>query len=104
MNSVRDLYVCTHPVDARDRLQEEIDRFYRGGEGRGWLVDNPRPGRFYAAPYEQEGYHRALLRKLVSNSTVEVFYVDFGSSWNHVWTIGSFVVDFIITRFSAHNC
>ena len=76
---MRDLYVCTHPVDARERLQEEIDRFYRGGEGRGWLVDNPRPGRFYAAPYEKEGYHRVLLRKLVSNSTVEVFYADFGT-------------------------
>ena len=71
--------MCAHPVDARDRLQEELDRFYRGGEGRGWLVDNPRPGRFYAAPYEKEGYHRALLRKLVSSSTVEVFYVDFGT-------------------------
>ena len=68
VNSVRDLYVCTHPVDAREKLQESIDRFYRGGEGRGWLVDNPRPGRFYAAPYEKEGYHRALLRKLVSRA------------------------------------
>ena len=79
VNSVRDLYVCTHPVDARERLQENIERFYRGGEGRGWLVDNPRPGRFYAAPYDKEGYHRALLRKLVSTSSAEVFYVDFGT-------------------------
>ena len=79
VNSVRDLYVCTHPVDARENLQENIERFYRGGEGRGWLVDNPRPGRFYAAPYEKEGYHRALLRKLVSTSSAEVFYVDFGT-------------------------
>ena len=81
VNSVMDLYVCTHPVDARERLQEEIDRFYSGGEGRGWLVDNPRPGRLYAAPYEKDGFHRALLRKIVStsNSTVEVFYVDFGT-------------------------
>ena len=79
MNGVRDLYVCIYPVDARERLQEDLERLYRGGEGRGWLVANPKPGRFYAAPYEREGYHRVLLRKMVSNSSAELFYVDFGT-------------------------
>ena len=38
VNSVSDLYVCTHPLDDRDRLQEDLDRFYKGGDGRGWVV------------------------------------------------------------------
>ena len=79
VNSVSDLYVCTHPLDDRDRLQEDLDRFYKGGDGRGWVVANARPGRLYAAPYEKEGFHRALVRKLVPPSAVELFYVDFGT-------------------------
>jgi len=65
-----------------DKMMVELDKFYTKWEGKDWVIphaDYCWPGRIMAAPFQSEGYHRVMVKKMMKKDLVSVFFVDYGT-------------------------
>jgi len=80
--SFDEVWVCPSPWSPRDELLENMNEFYFSEDGAKWCIPNTShiiPGRIYAGNYKTYGYHRVLVKHILSSSLVTVVYVDFGT-------------------------
>ena len=83
VNSFEDIWVCPFPWDQRDELLTSMNKFYIEGEGRDWTIPDSEfcRGKFLmAAPYADYGYHRVIIKQVLSEEIISVLYIDYGSS------------------------
>ena len=66
----------------RNCLLEDMNHFYEHDYGEEWTVPDTRyclPGRCMAAMYQDIGYHRVLIKKILSKKRVSVLYLNSGT-------------------------
>ena len=83
VNSFEDIWVCPFPWDQRDELLASMNKFYIDGDGRDWTIPDSEfcRGKFLmAAPYADYGYHRVIIKQVLSEEIISVLYIDYGTS------------------------
>ena len=83
VNSFDDIWICPSPWDQRDKLLVDMNRFYLDGEGKDWIIPDSDfcRGKFVmAAPYADWGYHRVIIKQVLSEEMISVLYIDYGTS------------------------
>ena len=79
VNSFEDIWVCPFPWDQRDELLASMNKFYIDGDGRDWTIPDSEfcRGKFLmAAPYADYGYHRVIIKQVLSEEIISVLYID----------------------------
>ena len=82
VNSFDDIWICPNPWNLKDELLEEMNKFYIEGEGSHWTVpstDYCRGRHLMSAPYGKVGYHRVLIKQILSLEIVNVLFIDYGT-------------------------
>lgn len=82
VNSFDDLWICPNPWNHKEKLTEDMNKFYVDGEGQDWKVpstDYCRGRHLMAATYASVGYHRVLIKQILSPEMVNVLYIDYGT-------------------------
>jgi len=70
----------TDTLGAREKLMDCMDLFYNKLEGKNMVLETVYVGSIVAAPYYNEGYHRAeVIRVISGEDMIQVNYFDFGT-------------------------
>ena len=80
--SLDTVWFCLQPVEARDKVMEELNIFYTKGEGRRWVVPTSKhcwARRLMVAVYKTEGFHRVMVKRVLEGDIVSVLYFDLGT-------------------------
>ena len=69
-------------LDRVNSIMDRMDLFYRGVKGDMYRLESTsllRPGNILAAEYRGQGFHRALVIKVINHNVVSLFYLDYGT-------------------------
>ena len=69
-------------LDRVNNIMDRMDVFYKGVKGDMYRLGSTsllRPGNILAAEYRGQGFHRALVIKVINLNIVSLFYLDYGT-------------------------
>ena len=69
---------------AVQKLMDKMEKYYGSKHGVAYniKIKDLEPGDVIAARYRKEGFHRAIVQKIVNKNTLRLFYADFGTEGN----------------------